>query len=112
MTGATLQLAELLRHCDALGVRLSPAGDGGLSIDAPQAALTTALLDRLAARKADLLALLQPAAPDAIPVCRCGSPSWRDVAIHGGQSVRRDCAHCGRFIMFPVWYGQNARHNG
>jgi len=40
------------------------------------------------------------------PVCRCGSTTWRDVPIHGGRSTRRDCARCGRFIEFPVWYGK------
>jgi len=40
------------------------------------------------------------------PVCRCGSITWRDVPIHGGRSTRRDCARCGRFISFPVWYGK------
>ena len=40
-------------------------------------------------------------------VCRCGSTAWRDVPIHDGQSIRRDCAKCGRFIRFTVWYGQS-----
>ena len=40
------------------------------------------------------------------PVCRCGSTRFRDVPIHGGRSVRRDCAACGRFLGFPVWYGE------
>jgi hypothetical protein len=45
----------------------------------------------------------KPKRPDA--VCRCGSTQWRDVPIHGGRSIRRDCARCGRFIAFPLWYG-------
>lgn len=45
-------------------------------------------------------------ATSAEPVCRCGSTTWRDVPIHGGQSIRRDCGQCQRFIEFPVWYGQ------
>jgi hypothetical protein len=40
------------------------------------------------------------------PACRCGSTTWRDVPIHGGQSLRRDCAACRRFIKFAVWYGR------
>jgi hypothetical protein len=40
--------------------------------------------------------------------CRCGSTIWRDVPIHGGQSVRRDCGGCGRFLDFAVWYGKDA----
>jgi hypothetical protein len=44
-------------------------------------------------------------------VCRCGSTAWRDVPIHEGRSVRRDCAKCGRFIDFPVWYEKNRIDN-
>ena len=40
-------------------------------------------------------------------VCdRCGWHEHRDVAIHDGQSVRRDCARCNRFLMFVVWHGE------
>ena len=38
--------------------------------------------------------------------CRCGSEKFVDVKIHGGESVRRDCARCGRFFGFPVWCGR------
>ena len=41
----------------------------------------------------------------AAPVCRCGSTRWCDVPIHNGQSTRRDCGECRRFIGFPIWYG-------
>ena len=127
MTGAPSILAELLAECEAHGIRLLLAGDGGLTIDAPQDALTPDLLGRLKANKADVLAMLRPAtdAAPALPVaisdtpakptkavCRCGSTTWRDVPIHGGQSIRRDCGRCGRFLDFPVWYGKNAGHNG
>ena len=37
---------------------------------------------------------------------RCGSTSYRDIAIHAGRSTRRDCGHCGRFIRFVLWYGR------
>ncbi len=60
MIGASLALTELLAECDARGIRLSPDGDEGLSIDAPQNALTPDLLARLKAHKADVLALLRP----------------------------------------------------
>jgi hypothetical protein len=119
-------LAELLADCHARGIRLVPAGDGGLTIDAPEDALTPDLLGRLKAYKADLLAILRPApalspampvvkrdAPPkpTKPVCRCGSTTWQDVAIHGGQSVRRDCDRCGRFIEFPAWHGKDTLQN-
>lgn len=122
MSGAASPLADLLAECDAHGVRLLPADDGALGIDAPPDALTPDLLGRLKAHKSELLTLLQPApptapdlhtpTPEAPPtsakaVCRCGSTTWRDVPIHDGQSVRRDCAGCRRFIAFPVWHGAN-----
>lgn len=44
-----------------------------------------------------------PADPSA---CVCGCKAWRDVPIHGGKSIRRDCAKCRRFISFPVWHGK------
>jgi len=119
-------LAELVADCDAHGIRLLVASDGGLTIDAPQNALTPNLVGRLKAHKAELLMLLRPM-PDVAPalpvatrdapakptkpVCRCGSTTWRDVLIHNGQSVRRDCGGCERFIEFPVWYGNNTLQN-
>lgn len=125
MTGAPSVLTDLLADCDAHGIRLLLAGDGGLTIDAPQDALTPDLLGRLKAHKAGLLAMLRPA-PEAAPtlpvatsdtparpttpVCRCGSTDLRDVPIHGGQSVRRDCGGCGKFISFSVWYGNTTGH--
>jgi hypothetical protein len=116
-------LSELLADCDARGIQLHPAGDGGLTIDAPQAALTPDIVARLKTHKAELLALLRPAPvvkaqpmptvkPTAKPICRCGSTTWRDVSIHNGQSVRRDCAGCGRFLDFPIWYGNGTGHIG
>ncbi|MBX3426610.1 MAG: hypothetical protein KF688_13095 [Pirellulales bacterium] len=101
MTGTPMTVAELLADCNTHGVRLAARDGGGLAIDAPQAELTPGLLEALTARKAELLAMLLPT--DATAVCRCGSTAWRDVVIHGGQSVRRDCAICGRFANFPIW---------
>lgn len=37
---------------------------------------------------------------------RCGSKQYRDVVIHSGQTIRRDCGNCGRFIDFPLWHGE------
>ena len=34
---------------------------------------------------------------------RCGSHEFRDIPIHNGQSVRRDCGECGGFVRFTVW---------
>ena len=44
--------------------------------------------------------------PAGIGCCdRCGSTESIDVEIHGGQSIRRDCRVCGRFLKFSRWYG-------
>lgn len=129
MSGAPSPLAGLLAECDGHGIRLLLADDGGLTIDVPQDNLTPNLLERLKAHKAELLTLLRPR-PDfyvddalnaepvlatqenaAIPVCRCGSVTCRDVPIHGGQSIRRDCGRCKRFIGFAVWYGSDTLRN-
>jgi len=126
MTRTPSTLADLLADCDAHGIRLALADGGGLEIDAPQDALTPDLLARLKAHKADLTAMLRPT-PEVAPaptvatgdasvkptkaVCRCGSTTWRDVPIHGGQSIRRDCGRCGRFLDFPVWYGKDTLRN-
>jgi hypothetical protein len=40
------------------------------------------------------------------PLCPCGSTRYVDTPIHGGQSLRRNCLQCGRFLGFPVWYEQ------
>lgn len=40
-------------------------------------------------------------------VCqRCGGRNFRDVKIHGGKSLRRDCKTCHRTTGFPLWYGE------
>lgn len=119
-----MSAAELLFDLDRLGVRLEAAGEQ-LRFH-PRSALTPDLLARLKAHKADVLALLR-SAPEVLPilpgaahdapakprkpVCRCGSSTWRDVPIHGGQSVRRDCRRCGRFLEFPVWQPANTLHS-
>ena len=117
-------LTELLADCNARGIRLLPADDGGLIIDAPQAALTPDLMDRLKSNKAELRASLkrmpdvalplteavEGGAVPAKPVCRCGSTTWRDVPIHDGQSIRRDCGKCGRLVCFPRWYAPDKPH--
>jgi hypothetical protein len=59
MTGVPLVIADLLAECHSRGIRLIQADSGGLEIDAPQAALTPDLLDRLKAHKGELLASLE-----------------------------------------------------
>jgi hypothetical protein len=111
---------ELLLELDQRGIRLEAAGDR-LRYH-PRTALPPELLARLRTHKGDVLALLgRSATPTARlppsascritaeptkPVCLCGARTCLDVPIHGGQSVRRDCGGCGRFIDFVVWRGR------
>ena len=105
---------ELMSECLTRGIRLNVTSNGRLAIDSPKDALSPEILERVRTHKAELIEQLGTKAPpehrgaertvSAKPVCRCGSTKWRDVAIHDGQSTRRDCAQCGRFIEFSRWY--------
>jgi len=62
----------------------------------------------VAAEPADDAKAAQPASR---PRCkRCKSTAYIDVVLkhwpHNGQSIRRDCRHCGFLIGFPLWYGK------
>ena len=124
-----MSAAQLLADLERRGIRLD--ADGERLLFHPRSALTPDLLDRLKAHKAELLTLILrgsifdiDSAPDAGPapnidhatatktMCRCGSTTWCDVPIHDGQSKRRDCGRCRRFIEFPIWYGKDTGHNG
>jgi hypothetical protein len=37
---------------------------------------------------------------------RCGSAEFLDTLIHNGESTRRDCGRCHRFMGWPAWKGQ------
>lgn len=111
---------ELMSECHMRGIRLNVTRDGRVAIDSPKNALSPEILERIRTYKAELIEQLGTKAPPehrgadrtltAKPVCRCGSTKWRDVSIHEGQSTRRDCARCGRFIDFSRWYGAIALH--
>src|SRR5579871_6690019 len=110
--GGTVSAAELLADLTRHGIRLEVHGDR-LRYH-PRSALSPDQVELLKANKDELLALLGPTtriAPGAQleatngllkpkPVCRCGSTTWRDVPIHGGASLRRDCSRCNRFLAF------------
>jgi hypothetical protein len=48
----------------------------------------------------------QPMPVNVPGACRCGSTRFLDFPIHDGQSIRRDCAQCRRFVDFVLWYGR------
>lgn len=79
MTGTPSILNDLLVDCEAHGIRLGLAGDSGLTIDAPQAALTPDLLARLKTHKAELLTMLRPAS-DKIDIDLTKEPSGEPAA--------------------------------
>jgi hypothetical protein len=40
------------------------------------------------------------------PCRRCGNRTTYLAILHAGESLRRDCAKCGRFIDFPSWHNR------
>jgi hypothetical protein len=105
--------SDLLSDLQRAGVRLEAVGERLRYF--PRSAVTPELVARLREHKAELLAVLRPepeATNPASVVCRCGSTKWTDTPIHGGQSIRRDCQRCGRFLEFPIWYGKDTRQGG
>ena len=116
----------LMHDLARLGIRLE-AHSGKLRYH-PRSQVPAELAGRMRVHRSELMEILRAEAPvDEMPdghlahdlrdlhggvlhgqheltVCRCGSDRYRDVPIHAGQSVRRDCARCGRFLDFPKWY--------
>ena len=106
--------AELLSDLISRGVEFQAHGEK-LRFR-PTSRLTPADVDNIRRHKAALLGLLRaeglvyrhPAAdPRPLDVCdRCGAAAYTDTPIHSGQSLRRDCGRCRRFMGWPRWYGQ------
>ncbi len=117
-----MTLDDLLLECRRRGATLRPER-GRLRV---QGKLPRKLLDAVR-RNASLLLAKLTAPPVAVAcpkclrrlpsvharcpsckrpaACDCGGAMYRETAIHGGQSVRRDCARCGRFLAFTRWKG-------
>jgi hypothetical protein len=106
--------AQLLTTLVSRGVEFCAKGDK--LCFRPAERLTADEVEHIRSHKAALLAILRaeglvyrnPAAdPRPRALCdRCGSSQHVDVAIHGGESLRRDCGQCHRFLGWPRWYGQ------
>lgn len=58
MNATDRRLDDLLAELSRFDVRLTPTGDGGLTIDAPEGTLTPDLIERLKTLKWDLIAQL------------------------------------------------------
>ena len=121
-----MNASQLLADLTQRGVRLEASGDR-LRFT-PRSAVTADLAQRMKAHKAELLVLVSRStrsgkgivrvAPSSTIMpwirwlrfpdqCdRCESIAYQDYPIHDGQSMRRDCTQCGRFIRFVLWYGQ------
>jgi hypothetical protein len=97
-----MSTAQLLADLSRRGIKLEARG-AQLRFH-PKTVVGPRLLLTLRRHKAELLALLQG---KPVPCPRCRATGTLDVAIHDGQSVRRDCAQCGRFVEFAVWYGRS-----
>lgn len=44
--------------------------------------------------------------PSPAPCRRCGNRQTYLAVIHSGESLRRDCAKCGRFVDFVAWHNR------
>lgn len=49
--------------------------------------------------------MLEPE-PQEVPCPRCGNRQTYLAILHKGESLRRDCARCGRFLDFPSWHNR------
>ncbi|QDV77015.1 hypothetical protein [Botrimarina mediterranea] len=106
------EVAAWLSRC---GVEMRMGSHGGLQTRDREKRLTEAdyvIVRQWADELRDLLlnrgrAFEDLRDPEAPRCDRCDGVAFVDVPIHGGASVRRDCANpnCNRFAGFPVWYG-------
>jgi len=80
------ELVELLVDCDDRGIRLLPANDGGLTIDAPQCGVPLELMERLKLHKAGLLSILntEPITPETRQEMHATMIERANAAYRGG----------------------------
>jgi hypothetical protein len=91
-------ITSLIQELSQAGVAMRVDARNRLLAMAPKGVMTTSLKAIIAEHKACIASTIQ------LSICqKCGSEEFIDVAIHGGNSVRRDCAKCGRTMGFPVW---------
>jgi hypothetical protein len=79
--------AVLLIDCYTRGIRLLPAADSGLTIDAPQDDVTPDLIERLKAQKSGLLSILasEPVPPEARREVYAAMTERVNAGYRGGQ---------------------------
>ncbi|TWU29651.1 hypothetical protein [Bythopirellula polymerisocia] len=101
MMGPSQGVIELIEELKAVRAVLSVDPRRRLKVRAPRGVLNDELSGRIAAFKPVLANLVRMSKCD-----KCRSTQFVDVEIHGGHSLRRDCARCGSFVGFPVWNPQ------
>lgn len=114
MTGNPNFGSALLAYMEGRGVCFSLRGIR-LQVDAPCGVMTRDMLGALREAKAEVIYELRLREP----CTRCGAGTAVDTPIHGGRSIRRDCAVCGLTKGFPAWSsgwvgwgkGRDHRHN-
>jgi hypothetical protein len=82
-------LVELITDCDTRGIQLLAASDDALIIDAPQNALTPALMGQLKAYKREILAMLRGRS-DAVPLMDDSPPSHANGSNPGDVIIWED----------------------
>lgn len=91
-------ISSIIHELSQAGVVITVDAQNRLRARALKGVMTTSLKARIAEHKTSIASAIQ------LSLCqKCGSQEFIDVTIHGGNSVRRDCAKCGRTAGFPVW---------
>ena len=107
--------AEILSILSIASVTLTASTSGQLRYRSDPGTYTDELKRLVADHRSELIAwLIGRGASESLSEgsigcqCVCGSTELVGVSIHAGRSVRLDCAKCGRFVEFPVWYGNSS----
>jgi len=82
------------------------ATGNSVRVNAPNGIVDSELLVEIQEYKPEIIKYMQDESRGL--VCpRCRTSGYVTLfPIHNGQSTRLDCAHCGRFLRFGIWYGK------
>ncbi len=106
---------QILTQINAVGAKVIVLADGKLRLK-PASRIPPNLLAEVRRFKPALIVELERKRRHSLGCClHCGPTNYRDVPLahppHNGQSTRRDCSRCGRFIDFVRWYGTEPSRN-